>query len=59
MVAIVADDLERYLMFFLLGFGGNVSGGKAEADVLNEGKKVLIHAFRRSCCFGPCFPPLT
>jgi hypothetical protein len=38
MGAIVANDLKRDLMFFLLSFGGIVPGGKAEADVLNQNK---------------------
>lgn len=38
MGAIVANDLKRDLMFFLLSFGGIVPGGKAKADVLNQNK---------------------
>lgn len=34
MVAIIADDLEGDFVFLLLAFGGIVSGGEAEADVL-------------------------
>lgn len=59
MIAIVPNNLEGDFMFFLLGFGGMVSGGKPESDVLHSKTKVLIRAFRRSCWFGLCFPPLT
>ena len=46
MIAVVPDDFEGDLMFLFLGFGGIVSGGESESNVLKNGTRST----------SPCMP---